>query len=126
LRLAFAGDPLLLPASADVGLRVRAAGTLTVDRRTVRNGGRVRFRGRLLGGPVPSGGRRIALQAYFRGAWRTFATPGTTAAGLWTAPYRFGATFRRVTYRFRALIYAEPSYPYDAGLTPELRVTVNP
>jgi hypothetical protein len=126
LRLAYAGDPLLLPASADLVLRVPAAGTLTVDRRVVRNGGSVRFRGRLLGGPVPRSGRRVALQAYFRGAWRTFATPRTTSAGRWTAPYRFGATFRRVAYRFRALIYTEPSYPYDAGLTPELRVTVTP
>ena len=37
-------------------------------------------RARCAAGPVPDGGKLIDLQAYYRGRWRTFATPRTDAA----------------------------------------------
>jgi hypothetical protein len=124
LRFAFGGDDLLLPAAAELPVFVPAAGTLAVDRRRARNGGRVVFTGRLLGRPVPPGGRTVDLQAHYRGAWRTFATPRTDSRGRWRYPYRFGATRGRVIYRFRALIKREAAYPYEQGATPVVSVVV--
>jgi hypothetical protein len=77
-----------------------------------------------LGKPLPAGGRTVDLQAYYRGAWRTFATPRAGARGRWRHPYRFGATRGRVTYRFRAVIKRDASYPYEHGTTPTVRVVV--
>ena len=47
--------------------------TLRATKR-VRRGGRVRFRGRLLGKPIPRVGKLIDLQAFDGGRWRTFKT----------------------------------------------------
>lgn len=124
LRLAYPGTDLLLPAAIERRVLVPAAGTLTVSRRRARNGQRVVFAGRLLGRPLPPGGRTVDLQAHYRGAWRTFATPRTDARGRWRHPYRFGATRGRVVYRFRALIKREAAYPYEQGVSPAARVVV--
>ena len=51
---------------------------------------------------MPDGGKLIDLQAYYRGGWRTFATPRTDRRGRWSYRYRFGATRGTVRYRFRA------------------------
>ena len=54
------------------------AGRLLDPRRPPRGRGtatRSPSRGRLDGGHVPEGGKLIDLQAYYRGGWRTFATP---------------------------------------------------
>jgi hypothetical protein len=124
VRVAYDGDDLLLPSSLDTRILVPAAGTLGVSRRRARNGQRVAFSGRLRGLPVPPGGRTVDLQAHYRGAWRTFATPRTDRSGRWRQRYRFGATRGRVVYRFRALIKRDSSYPYETGRTPTVRVVV--
>lgn len=124
LRLTYGGSAMLLPASLEARVLVPASGTLRASRRRARNGGRVVFTGRLRGLPIPPGGRTIDLQAHYRGAWRTFATPRTDARGRWRHPYRFGATSGRVVYRFRAVIKRDASYPYEQGVTPTARVTV--
>ncbi len=124
VRFAYDGDDLLLPAGFEARILVPAAGTLKVNHRRVRNGRGVVFTGRLRGAPVPRAGRTVDLQAHYRGAWRTFATPRTDARGAWRQTYRFGATRGRIVYRFRAVIKRDASYPYEQGVSPEVRVTV--
>jgi hypothetical protein len=124
LRVQYGGDDVLLPARVEARVLVPAASTLRAGPRRARNGGRVMFSGRLLGGPIPPGGRTLDLQAFYRGAWRTFATPRTDDHGRWRHPYRFGATDGRVVYRFRGLIKQEAAYPYEQGATPTVAVTV--
>ena len=124
LRVAYAGDGLLLPAALEARVLVPARGTLRASRHRARNGGRVVFSGRLVGAPLPRGGRTIDLQAHYRGAWRTFATPRTDARGRWRQPYRFGATRGRVGYRFRAAIKRDAAYPYEYAVTRTVRVIV--
>jgi hypothetical protein len=124
LRVAYAGGDLLLPAALEARVLVPASGALSVSRRRTRNGGRVVFTGRLRGRPLPLGGRTVDLQAHYRGAWRTFATPRTDARGRWRQPYRFGATRGRVVYRFRAAIKRDAGYPYEHGVTRTVKVTV--
>ncbi|HEY8866463.1 MAG TPA: hypothetical protein VIM22_05975, partial [Solirubrobacteraceae bacterium] len=124
LRFTYNGDDTLLPTGADASVEVPAASGLTVSRRQSLNGGRVLFGGRLLGGPIPAGGRTIDLQAHYRGTWRTFATPRTRFDGRWRYPYRFGATSGRVVYRFRVKIQRELAYPYELGFSRSVSVTV--
>ena len=99
------------PPRCEARVLVPAAGTLRAGRRRARNGQSVVFTGRLRGLPLPRGGRTVDLQAHYRGAWRTFATPRTDARGRWRQSYRFGATSGRVVYRFRALIKRDGVIP---------------
>jgi len=124
LRFAHGGDSVLLPAALDGSTLVPAAVTLAASRSLLRNGQAVLFSGRLLGGHVPAGGRTVALQAFFRGAWRTFATPRTNSIGGWRHLYRFGATRTRTVYRFRVVIPREAGHPFETGYSRVIAVTV--
>jgi hypothetical protein len=101
-RLDYGGTRVTRPALAEVRVLVRARSSIAVDRRFALNGQAVRFRGRLVRGPIPDGGKLIDLQAFYRGQWRTFATPRTDPRGRWSYDYRFEAMRGVVTYRFRA------------------------
>jgi hypothetical protein len=90
----------------------------------VRNGESVIFSGRLLGRPLPEGGKLVDLQVKLRGRWRTFAAPRADSAGRWSYEYRFEATRGLVRYSFRARIRREAAYPYELGHSRIVRVTV--
>jgi hypothetical protein len=124
IRFSWDGTPLVKPASGEVRMLAPAASSIAVDRRNVRNGDAVVFKGRLIGADVPAGGKLVDLQAYYRGGWRTFATPRTDSRGRWAYRYRFGATRGVVRYRFRARIPREAAYPYELGYSRRLGVTV--
>ena len=82
--------------------------------RAVRRGQRVRFSGRLRGGPARRA-RLVVVQAHDGGRWRTFRTARTGRRGRWVTGYRFssGAAARR--YRFRAVVPRQAGYPYVRG-----------
>jgi hypothetical protein len=124
LALHYPGTALVKPSATTVAVLVPARVTLRASRHRLRNGESVRFSGRLLGRPLPAGGKLIDLQAYYRRRWRTFATPRTDSKGAWRFRYRFEATRGLVTYRFRALVRREAAYPYELGRSRVLRVTV--
>ena len=102
-------------ATAGVRLRVRAGLRLAIHPRRARRGQAIRFSGRLLGGPLPRGGKQVVLMARAsRGAWVRFNVVRTDPSGRFRAVYRFqqpGAA----RYRFRALSLSEAAYPYLAG-----------
>jgi hypothetical protein len=102
-------------ATARVRLRVRAGLRLAIHPRVARRGQSIRFSGRLLGGPLPRGGKQIVLMARAsRGAWVRFNVVRSGRSGRFRATYRFqqpGAA----RFRFRALSLAEAAYPYLAG-----------
>jgi hypothetical protein len=106
-------------------VRVPAAATIRASRRTVRNGQSVTFTGRLRGRPIPTAGKVVDLQAFYRGRWRTFATPRAAFDGRWSYTYRFGATRGRVLYRFRLKVRPESAYPYELGYSKTTAVTVS-
>ena len=125
LRFRYAGSPRNRAAQDEVQLRVKAAATIKADRRSVRNGRSVSFSGRLSGKPIPAAGKLLDLQAFYRGKWRTFATPrARTRDGAWKYRYRFGATTGRVVYPFRVKIRSESAYPYAAGYSKAIKVVV--
>ncbi|MDP8943245.1 MAG: hypothetical protein M3N16_03895 [Actinomycetota bacterium] len=124
LRLLYAGTNIDRPSFSDMEVRVSGGLTLKVNKRRARNRQSVRFSGQLLGGPVPSGGVKLNLEAFYRGRWRTFATPRVDQTGAWTYAYRFGGTRGKVTYPFRATLVPEAAYPYERGYSNQVTVTV--
>jgi hypothetical protein len=87
------------------------------------NGDAVRFRGRIRGGHLPAR-KRVELQFYARGKWRTFASTRAKRSGRWGYTYRFDGSRGTVRWRFRALITPETGYPYTAGRSRRVAVTV--
>jgi hypothetical protein len=124
VRYRYDGSDTARPSVAQIVTRVRAAARLKVDRRRLRNGQAVRFTGRLLGKPIPRGGKLVALQARVGGGWRTFATPKANAKGVFRHRYRFTSTTGLRRYAFRALVTREEAYPYEAAPSATVRVTV--
>jgi len=102
-------------ATASVRLRVRAGLHLAIHPRLAKQGQAIHFDGRLLGGPMPRGGKQVVLLARAsRGGWVRFNVVRTDGGGRFRTIYRFrqaGAT----VYRFRALSLSEAAYPYLAG-----------
>jgi hypothetical protein len=102
-------------ATATVRLRVRAGLRLAIHPRVARRGDVIRFDGRLLGGPLPRGGKQIVLMAHASGgAWVRFNVVRSGRQGRFHARYRFQQP-GVARYRFRALSLAEAAYPYLAG-----------
>jgi hypothetical protein len=109
-------------ATATVHLRVRAGLRLAIHPRHARRGQAIRFAGRLLGAPLPRGGKQIVLMARAsRGAWVRFNVIRTDREGRFRTTYRFQQP-GTATYRFRALSLAEAAYPYAAGGSNVVRV----
>jgi hypothetical protein len=87
--------------------------TLKLAERSLRNGERAHFRGRL---PGPNAvGRLVALQARAGRKWRTFKQLRTAEGGLFKGLYRFTQTSGRARYVFRALVKRQGDYPYEPG-----------
>ena len=124
LRFHWEGTDTARPAAADIRVVVPARSSIAVDRRAVRNGDSVTFSGRLLGRPLPEGGKLVDLQVKLRGRWRSFAAPRADSAGRWSYAYRFEATRGLVVYSFRARIRREAAYPYELGHSRIVRVSV--
>ncbi len=124
IRYSYGGSNTVRPSTAQLVTKVKAAARLRANRRRLVNGQAVRFSGRLLGKPIPSGGKLVALQAKVGRKWRTFATPRANAKGVFRHRYRFTSTTGVRRYAFRAVIAREAAYPYEAGVSRIVRVTV--
>jgi hypothetical protein len=126
LRFDYEGSSTSRAATKDVELVVNAGITLDPSRRSLRNGEAVVFRGRLLGSPVPRGGKLLMLQAKTVRGWRTFATPRARAGnGRYEAHYRFTATQATVRYAFRVVVPEDLSYPYARSTSRTATVLVH-
>ena len=121
---AFAGDP---GYSAEQGLtlRVRAAATLRTAR-VVKRGRRLRFSGRLRGGPIPRGGKIVVLQARVGRRWEDSETVRTDRRGRFRSSVATRAGGGRGVVRVRILVRREASYPYSTGVSPARRVVLVP
>ncbi len=107
-----------------VGLPVVGKVSLATDRRIARNGQTVAFRGAVAG--APAGVRRtIDLQVQVGRRWQTIATPRLTN-GRFRIAYRFTRTYRRESYRFRALVRGSATWPLRTATSPTRQVTVRP
>jgi hypothetical protein len=114
-------------ASAERRLRVDAGLTLRVDRRTLRNGQRLTFTGRVLAA-VPPAGVAVTLQAKIGRHYQSFrqlrASSGTR--GRVRTVYRFERTTSTARYRFRLKLVRQAGLPYQGGVSPTVDVLVRP
>jgi hypothetical protein len=113
-----------LACSRRVRVNVRAGVRLSARPKRVPLRGSVRFRGRLLGKPIPKVGKLIDLQAFDGGRWRTFETTRANRKGRFRARYSFVRTTSARTFRFRARARRESRYPYALGVSKVVRVRV--
>jgi hypothetical protein len=103
------------PLIASLDLRTRAGLALHVSPHTTSIGHTIHFTGRLLGRPLPAGGKALVLEARSPGGrWIEFDVIHTSSRGRFRASY----TFRfegPASYQFRARSEAEADYPYATG-----------
>lgn len=126
IALSFDGDARALPAGRDLIVRVPASVTMKTSRRLVHGDGRVVFHGRVRGRSLPPRGKLVEIQAHFRGRWRTISAVRTHRGGRWRFGYSFHSALRPATYRLRARVPGEAHYPFAAGASRAVRVTVLP
>jgi hypothetical protein len=112
------GSDTVDTASVELKLAVRAGVALQVTPRRVANRGRVTFRGRLLGGPGRVGAQ-LTIEAVGRDVRSRVpvTTLRTDARGRFRFSYRFLRSFAPFTYRFRARLMRQASYPYASGVS---------
>lgn len=110
----------------EVRYYAHAGPTLRVSSPRVRNGGRLRYWGNLPG--PQNAGRVVVLQAGTVGSrrWITFRKAITNKNGVFRAGYHFIHTTSRTRYRFRAVVPRQAGYPWEAGQSKPVRVTVRP
>jgi hypothetical protein len=111
-------------AERTLRLKVRAGVRLTVAPHVATRGRTVRLAGRLVGGPLPSGGKVVELQARTaHERWITFRTIRASRRGRFATRY----TFKRggpALYLMRARVRAADDYPYATGASRVVRVRV--
>jgi hypothetical protein len=111
---AHVGDALPA-ATRTLTLSVHAGVALSIAPRTASVGRSIRFRGRLLGGPIPRGGKQLVLEARSPGGqWIEFDVIRTDSRGRYRASYRFKFA-GPADYQFRVLSEVESDYPFAAG-----------
>jgi hypothetical protein len=103
-------------ASAEVRLGVRPRIAFTVRPSRVKNHGRIRFKGRLRGGPGKAG-VQLTIEAVGRRVRERVpvTTLHTDRHGRFRFRYRFLRSFAPFTYRFRARLMRQAAYPYAGG-----------
>lgn len=106
LEYALGGAPV---ASRRLQLNVRAASTFKVSLRGIK----VRYSGRILSRPVPTGGVKVFIQGRaVGGAWKRFALRWTTKRGRFSGNYRLRVRRPGVKLQFRVEIPKQRAYPY--------------
>lgn len=125
VRISFAGDVRLRPSIGGLAIRVPAPVTIRAGRKSVAPGSSVRLSGRVRGGSIPGRGKLVEVQAHFRGRWRTISTVRSNRTGRWRFAYKFGSRAAAMRYGFRARVPSEERYPFEAGASRGVRVTVH-
>ena len=115
LCLAYRGPGGGTPSLTTLTLKVHAGIALHVSPHRASVGRSIAFRGRLLGGPIPRGGKQLVLEARSAGSgWLEFKVIRSDARGRFHAAYRFKFP-GPADYRFRVRSEAESDYPFAAG-----------
>jgi hypothetical protein len=108
------GPPVV---TSTLSLSVGAGVKLAVAPHTTRVGRSIYFSGRLRGGPIPSGGKPLVLEARSPGGtWLEFDVIRSDAGGRFHASYRFKFP-GPASYQFRVVCEAEADYPYARGVS---------
>jgi hypothetical protein len=121
---AHAGD-VAPTVSRTLRVSVRAPIELSVSPHTTSVGRTIFFRGRLRGGPLPSAGKQLVLEARSPGSpWIEFDVVRSDRRGRYKASYRFKFA-GPANYSFRARSEAESDYAYAPGTSNTVHVHVH-
>jgi hypothetical protein len=112
-------------AEAAVQIKVAPRFTLQIRPRHTRNDKSIHWRGRVEGGPYPTGGVRLAVQVKEGTRWQTFDEIAAHAGKI-KYVYTFKRTTQPTTYTFRVAIPlgGDTGYEYAAGASRAIRVEV--
>jgi hypothetical protein len=118
VRVRFAGNRSLQPASDVVRLLVRGSATLRLSPRSLSRGGTITFLGHvgLFRAHLPEAGKLIQIQYLDGHKWRPAVKLGhTSRRGRFAIRYRFRRISRPTKIYFRILVPAEGGWPYATG-----------
>jgi hypothetical protein len=113
--------------TATLSLGVKAGIGLRLSPHRVTNGQKVRFKGRLKGGPARKG-TRVTIDVLVPDARRRvpIGNVKADAKGRFRFAYRFRRTLVKARYRFQARLSPQPGYPYRGATSRRVSVVVAP
>jgi hypothetical protein len=129
VRVHFAGNRSLQPATEVARLLVRGWASLKLEPRSLWRGGTITFRGRvgLFRAHVPAAGKLIQIQYLDGRRWRPAVKLGHTGrSGRFAIRYRFRRISRPTRIYFRILVPAEGGWPYATGVSSVRTAFVRP
>lgn len=108
------GTPVV---SQTMALRVLAGIKLDVSPGSVSAGGTISLQGRILGAPIPPGGKQVVLEARSQGSrWLQFLVLRSGRNGRFKGTHRFRLP-GPVRYFFRAVCPEEADFPFATGVS---------
>jgi hypothetical protein len=117
---------LSMLCSRRMHLFVPAPSRVRARPRVTRAGRRVSFTGKVLGGHIPRHGKLVVLQGLDVRRWATIATFRTRRSGSFRYVYRFRHVARATRFALRLQVRSEAGYPFAAGTSRTVHVTVLP
>jgi hypothetical protein len=130
-RVLYAGTKLdARAASREIAVAFRDRTTFRLIPETLRNGGRVRMRGKVAGrgAILPAGGKLVAIQFFdpSRSRWRPVEVLRAGRAGRFSYSYRFRTITSAQRIKFRAVSLPEAGWPYLPSTSVPRSVIVYP
>ena len=110
--------------TTDVVVRVPAAVSFRLSRKSLRNGQTLRYLGRLSG--PGTGHRFVEVQVRNGAKWQIVCSVRTDTRGSFACAHRFRRTVVRTTYTFRARVRKQAGMPYEPALSAAKRAKVHP
>jgi hypothetical protein len=113
------GQPVITQTLA---LRVPSAVKLNVTPGSVGAGETIRLQGRILGTPIPPGGKQVVLEARSQGSrWLQFLVLRSGRSGRFEGTHRFRLP-GPVRYVFRAVCPEEADFPFASGSSNQVTI----
>ena len=121
VKLAYRPAGALPVFSRPLRLRVRAASRVRASLR----GHLLRFRGRVISGPMPKRGKVIVMEGRAPGsAWTAFKTLRTSRSGRFAGTYRLRVRRPGILLKIRGVVPHEPGYGYVSSRSKSVAVRV--
>jgi hypothetical protein len=126
IRAVYDGSSMLLPSMGVAKTVVPAAVRLSISPQTTHWGRTIAISGRLLGGYIPPAGEVLFVRLRYNGKQIEVQHVRTAHDGRFHTSYTFLGGSGSASYPFWATTVPESDYPYAAGNSRRIAVTVGP
>jgi hypothetical protein len=126
IRVVYAGSSMLLPSNAVARTVVPAGVRLSIAPTRSHWGATIKISGRVLGGYVPASGEVLFVRLRYNGKEIEVTHVRTARDGRFRTSYTFLGGAGDATYPFWVSTVPESDYPFAAGSSRRIRVTVRP